>query len=415
MEIISIPHMDEYDYAEKTVLLRLDINSPIDRVTKKIVNDNRILKSLPTIQKLLDSNAKIVIIAHQGDTLDYSNLISMEEHAAKLSEYLGKNVVYIDDVAGPAAKNAIRSLKPGEAILLGNLRYLTEEVSTFENAVKLNPREMTDTYLVRNLAPLADCYINEAFSAAHRNAPSMVAFQELLPYAGGLLFVEEINSLMKVLENPAKPCVFVLGGAKISDAFGMMESVLASGAADRILCGGITGEIMLLAQGINIGSKKKSFITDRSLDIFIESAKRYLNDYPGVILYPVDLAYESNGKREEIETSLLPVEEIYMDVGSKTISEYKNILKDAKTIFINGPVGVYENPLFENGTKSVWQAIADLDAYSVIGGGDSVAAAQKFTDITKFGYVSTGGGAMVQFMSGRPLPSIEAMRRRKDK
>jgi phosphoglycerate kinase len=410
--ISGIAPMDEFNYAEKTVLLRVDINSPIDGDTKRIVNDNRIQKSAPTIKQLLEQDAKVAIIAHQGDTLDYGNLISMEEHAERLSSYLGAKVAYIDDVAGPAAKEAVRNLKPGEAVLLGNLRYLTEEVSTFENAVKLKPEEMTETYLVRNLAPLADFYINEAFAAAHRNAPSMVAFQELLPYAGGPLLLQEVNSLMRVLKGPEKPCVFVLGGAKISDAFGMMEQVLSSGVADKIITGGITGEIMLMAQGIDIGNKKKTFIKDRGLDKFIEPAKKYLKEYPGRILYPLDLAYEAGGERKEVDVADLPLDEMFMDIGSKTVEAYDKILNDAKTIFVNGPFGVYEDPLFEKGTKSIWEAIVKSGAYSVVGGGDSVAAAQKFVDTKNLGYVSTGGGAMVQFMSGKPLPLIEAMRRK---
>ena len=166
--------LDQFDYDGKTVLLRVDINSPIDGETKRIVNENRIQKSIPTIKHLLDGGAKLAMIAHQGDTLDYQNLIPMEEHAEKLSGYLGTGVSYIDDVCGPAAQERVRSLRPGEAVLLGNLRYLSEEISTFENAVKLKPDEMLDTYLVRGLAPLIDYYVNDAFAAAHRQrlAPS---------------------------------------------------------------------------------------------------------------------------------------------------------------------------------------------------------------------------------------------------
>jgi len=332
-KIVNIKHMDEMDVEGKTVLLRVDINSPINDVTKKIVNENRIKKSIPTIKTLMNRRAKLAIIAHQGDTLDYSNLISMEEHAQKLSYYLGEKVKYVDDVAGPAAQQAVKDLKPGEAVLLGNLRYLTEEVSTFENAVKLNAAEMAHTYLVRNLAPLMDCYINDAFAAAHRNAPSMVAFQQVLPYAGGLLLMEEVTSLAKVLESPTKPCIFVLGGAKISDAFGMMERVLESGIADKILTCGITGEIMLMAQGISLGKKKEVFIKDRGLDVFINDAKKYLNNFNEKICYPKDLAYEDAGFRKEMAIQDLPAEEMFMDIGKITIAEYENILSSAKTIF----------------------------------------------------------------------------------
>lgn len=403
--------LEAFDYSGKTVLLRVDINSPIDPVTKKIVNENRLKKSIPTIQYLLEHHAKLAIIAHQGDTLDYQNLIPMKEHAEKLSGLLGAKVKYIDDVAGPAAQDAIKTLQPGEAILLGNLRYLCEEISTFEDAVKLKPEEMLDTFLVRNLAPLVDIYVNDAFAAAHRNCPSMVAFQEIKPTAGGILLMKEMEALTKVMKMPEKPSVFVLGGAKISDAFGMMKQVLENGTADKVLACGITGEIMLLAQGISLGQTKEKFIKDRSLDVFIAPAKEYLGDYPDMIAVPLDLAYERDGKRQEIAVSDLPAEEMFMDIGSKTIILFKTVIAGAGTIFVNGPAGVYENQLFETGTREIWNAIADAQGYSVIGGGDTVSAASRFIDTAKINYVCTAGGAMVRFLSGKKLPLIEAMKK----
>ncbi|MGI6777791.1 MAG: phosphoglycerate kinase [Acetivibrionales bacterium] len=411
----GIRPMEALDYSGKTVLLRVDINSPIDPATKRIANENRIKKSIPTIKYLLDQGAKLAIIAHQGDTLDYHNLIPMEEHAQKLSALLGIAVKYIDDVCGPAAQEAVKALKPGEAILLGNLRYLTEEVSTFEDAVKLKPEEMLSTYLVRSLAPLVDCYVNDAFAAAHRNAPSMVAFQEMLPTAGGKLLMDEIEALTKVMEMPEKPSVFVLGGLKISDAFGMMKQVLQNGTADKILACGVTGEIMLMAQGISLGQKKEKFIKDRSLDVFLAPAKEYLNDYPGKIAVPLDLAYEKDGKRCEAAVDELPPDEMFMDIGEKTIEIFKGVIESADTIFVNGPAGVYENKLFENGTREIWNAIADAKGYSVIGGGDTVSAASRFIDLKKINYVCTAGGAMVRFLSGKKLPLIEAMKKASQK
>jgi len=411
----GIRSMEEFDYNGKTVLLRVDINSPIDPVTKKIVNENRINKSLPTINYLLHQKAKVAIIAHQGDTLDYHNLIPMAEHAEKLSQKLGRSVKYIDDVCGPAAQEAIKNLKPGEAILLGNLRYLTEEVSTFEDAVKLKPSEMLNTYLVRSLAPLVDYYVNDAFAAAHRNAPSMVAFQEVLPAAGGELLMKEIIALTKVMKTPDRPAVFVLGGLKISDAFSMMKQVLQSGSADRILACGVTGHVMLMAKGYNIGLKNERFIKERSLDVFISPAKEYLADYPDRIIYPVDLAFEKGGKREEVSISDLPADELCMDIGHKTINLFKEEISKAGTIFVNGPAGVYENKLFEDGTREIWNAIAEAKGYSVIGGGDTVSAAQRFINTSRINYVCTAGGAMVRFLSGVKMPLIEAMRKASQK
>lgn len=411
----KIKTLDEFDYSGKTVLLRVDINSPIDPVTKRIVNENRIKASIPTIKTILDQGAKLAIIAHQGDTLDYQNLIPMAEHAERLSKYLGITVEYIDDVAGPAAQQRVRELQAGQAILLGNLRYLCEEISTFENAVKLKPEELLDTYLVRNLTPLVDCYVNDAFAAAHRNAPSMVAFQELLPTAGGRQLVEEMNALTKVMEKPDKPSVFVLGGAKISDAFGMMKQVLENGTADKILTSGITGEIMLLAQGKQLGSKTEQFIKDRDLDSFVEPAKELLRDYSHKIVVPVDLAYEKDGLRQEVTIDALPQEEMFMDIGAQTITCFEEIIAQAGTLFVNGPAGVYENQLFEEGTKRIWNAIAESKGYSVIGGGDTVSAASRFIDLGKINYVCTAGGAMVRFLTGKSLPLVTAMKKAYEK
>ena len=405
----NMKSIDDFDFRSKTVLLRVDINSPIDPDTKLIVNENRIQKSLPTIQKLLDKGAMLAIIAHQGDTLDYQNLIPLEEHAKKLSGYLGIDVGYIDDVSGPAAQERVKALQPGEAVILGNLRYLSEEISTFENAVKLKPTEMLDTYLVRGLAPIVDYYVNDAFAAAHRNAPSMVAFQELKPTAAGELLFDEVAALTKVMAAPEHPSVFVLGGAKISDAFGMMKQVLESGTADKILTCGVTGEIMLLAKGYRLGEIKERFLADRGLDVFVADAEIYLRDFGNRIEFPQDLAYAVDGMRHEIAIEDLPVEQMFMDIGAKTIANYEQEIGQAKTLFVNGPAGVYEDPVFEDGTKAICNAIADANGYTVIGGGDTVTAATKFVDLDKIDYVCTAGGAMVRYLSGKKLPLIEAM------
>lgn len=401
--------LEAFELAGKTVLLRVDINSPIDPATRKIVNTNRIEKSLPTIRHLLEHGAKLAMIAHQGDTLDYHNLMSMQEHADILSKLIGSRVHYIDDVCGPAAQNEVQSLKPREAVLLGNLRYLGEELSTFENAVKLEPAQMLDTWLVRGLAPLVDLYVNDAFAAAHRNAPSMVAFQEIKPTAAGKLLFDEVAALNRVMAEPEHPCVFVLGGAKISDAFGMMQQVLEAGTADQILACGITGEIMLLAAGYPLGNTKEQFLRDRSLLEFVPEAESYLRDYGDKILYPTDLAYEVDGARVEISIDDLPAEQMYMDIGAATITAYETAIQQARTLFVNGPPGVYENPLFENGTQAIWQAIARATGYSVIGGGDTVTAASRYVEPGDIDYICTAGGAMVRYLSGKKLPLMAAM------
>ena len=403
--------LDDFDYRGQTVLLRVDINSPIDPKTRQIANENRIVQSLPTIQALVDKGAKLVIIAHQGDTLDYQNLISLEEHAQRLSRKLGREVQFIDDVAGPAAREKIKSLKEGGILLLDNLRYLTEEVSTFEEAVRLTPEEMTHSYLVRNLAPLFDFYVNDAFAAAHRSAPSMVAFQELLPSAAGILYDKELTALTTVLESPRRPCVFLLGGAKISDAFSMMEKVLAEGSADSVLTAGVTGQVMHLALGKKLGPPSEKFINDRGLGKFIAPAQEYLKKYPAKLHIPLDFAIDDGGKRREISAEELPSEGLIIDIGAKTVRAYGKILEGAGTIFVNGPAGIYEQEIGAYGTRELWQIVGGAKGYSVIGGGDTVASAARLGDLAKIDHVCTGGGALIRFLSGVKLPLIEAMKK----
>lgn len=405
--------LDDFNYRAKRVLLRVDINSPLDRQTKRIVNENRIDKSLPTIKRLTEAGAKLVIIAHQGDTLDYQNLISLKEHSEKLSQKLERPVQFIDDLAGPAAREKIKDLKDGEILLLDNLRLLTEEISTFENNVKLTPEEMTHTYLVRNLAPLFDYYVNDAFATAHRNSPSMVAFQEILPSAAGLLYDKEVSTLTKILENPERPCVFILGGAKISDAFGMMKKILSENSADYILTTGLLGEIMYLALDKKLGSPSEKFITDRSLEKFVKPAKEYLIDYPEKVLYPLDFGIDDGGKRKEVNANDLPVEKQIIDIGHKTVEKYREILVKAGTIFVNGPAGIYEKEIGAYGTRELWRIIGEAKGYSVIGGGDTVSSATHLLgkDLSKINYVCTGGGALIRFLSGAKVPLLEAMKK----
>ena len=319
---------------------------------------------------------------------------------------------FIDDIVGPAALARVQTLKDGEILLLNNVRYLTEEVSTFVRFVKLTPTELAGAWLVRKLAPMADCYVSEAFAAAHRYSPSLVGFAEVLPSAGGRLFVQELNALTQVKDAPGKPCVFVLGGARSADAFSMMEHVLKSGTADHVLTSGLTGEIMLLAQGYELGKQTEQFITDKGLATFVEQSKRLLAAYGERIETPEDLAYVApSGERVEIGLAALPTDGLLVDIGQATIARYEGLIGQAETIFVNGPAGVYESAPSALGTERLWRAVTDAPGYSVIGGGDSVAAARHFQVVDQMSYVCTAGGGMVRFLSGQQLPVVEALKR----
>jgi len=402
--------LDDFDYRGKTVLLRVDINSPIDHATGELANDNRIRKSLPTIRELADVSARVVLLAHQGDTEDYQNLVSLAPHARRLGELLGRPVGFIDDICGPAAIERIKALAPGEILLLNNVRYLCEEVSTFVNYVKLTPQQLARTWLVRNLAPLADYFVCDAFAAAHRYSPSLVGFAEVLPAAGGRLFIEEFGALAEVKDNPRHPCAYVLGGARIADAFSMMKQVLSEGTADWVLTSGLNGEVMLLAKGYSLGEPTERLIRDKGLEPFVDEARQLLATYGERILYPIDVAIDDGG-RVELSIEELPSDHLLVDIGQRTIERYIEIIRRAATIFVNGPAGMYEQPLSALGTEALWNAIADAPGYSVIGGGDSVAAGARFRVLERMDYVCTSGGGMVRYLSGQELPVVTALRR----
>ena len=404
--------LDDLEFGGKTVILRVDINSPVDAETGELKDDNRIRKSIPTIRELAEGGARVVMLAHQGDTEDYQSLVSLEPHARRVAELLGRPVEFVDDIVGPFALERVASLQDGEILLLNNVRFLTEEVSTFVRFVKLTPAQLAESWLVRKLAPLADLYVGEAFAAAHRYSPSLVGFTEVLPSAGGRLFVQELSALRRVREAPGKPCVFLLGGSRSADAFSMMEYVLANGTADHILTGGLTGEIMLLAKGYRLGERTEQLLADKGLTPFIEQSKALLAAYGDRIEYPQDLAIVSDsGERVEIALEELPAASLLVDIGQATIARYEQLMAEAATLFINGPVGVYEKEPSALGTDRLWHQAASIAGYSVIGGGDSVAAAKHFGVVGQMGYVCTAGGCMVRYMSGQQLPVVEALKR----
>ncbi len=409
---MTIATIDDAEVAGRRVLLRVDINSPIDPATGRITDDNRIVQSLPTIRDLVDRGARLVVIAHQGDTTDYHNLTSLEEHAQRLAAGLGMEVGFIDDVAGPAARERISALEPGEVLLLDNLRYLTEEVSTFERDVKLEPSALARTYLVRSLAPLFDLYVNDAFAAAHRGSPSMIGFQEVLPSVAGRLLQAELEALGSLSRDPARPCVFLLGGLRASDAFSVLGKVLGDGTADAVLTAGIAGHLMLAASGVDLGEPSTAFIRERGLDSYLPEAERHLEEHGDAIRMPLDVAVVGpDGERREIAVADLPVGDLILDIGSRTIAAYAAEIAAAGTVFVNGPPGAFEDEPTRAGTEELWKAVAASSAKTVMGGGHSVASARRFIDVADVDFVSTGGGALIRYLSGRPLPLLEAMER----
>ncbi len=403
--------LDNFDLEGKTIIARLDMNSPLEPKTREPIDITRIKKSLPTLKELSERGSKTVILIHQGSDIEYHNYASTKPHARIIAKLLGKPVEYIDDVCGPAARNKIKALKNSQILMLENVRFMAEEMTLFETKLNLTPEEQARTLIVRKLAPLADLYICDAFAAAQRCQPTLVGMEEVLPSAMGRLLEKEITFLNRLMKNSDKPCIFILGGTKIQDAFLMIDSIFRNNIADLILTGGLLAQVMLLAKGISLGEPSEDLIKKKNLEEYIEKSKDILNIFENKVKLPVDFAYSISGEREEVKVSNLPVNYTLMDIGSNTITEYEQIINNAKTIFFNGPVGVFEKTETELGTKSVLTAVAKSDTFSALGGGDSIAAVNKYNLVDDISYISTGGGALVRFLSGEELPVIKALKK----
>ncbi len=406
----GIRTLDELSVRGKTVLCRVDINQPVDRDAGTLKSINRITACVPTIRELSEKGAKVVLLAHQGSDIEYKNFYTTKPHAAVLSRLLGREVKWIDDVCGPAARQAIRDLCDGDVLLLDNVRFVAEEQTLFEMKLHLSHEQQAKTLLVQKLAPLADAYVCDAFAAAHRDQPSLCGFEQILPSAMGRLFEKEYCTVSSVMEDPARPCVFALGGAKISDAFLMMQTVLERGVADTILTGGLVANIFLIALGQEIGSYSRAFICKSNYAEFFDRAKALYERFGDRILLPDDLAWVENGERREASIYMMPSDVGAVDIGHATAAKYRACILSAKTVFVNGPMGVFEQEASEYGTKSLWQALADTEGFTVLGGGDSITATEKYKLTDKIGYICTGGGALIRFLSGEELPVVKALR-----
>lgn len=406
----GIHTLDEFELRGKTVLCRVDMNQPVDRQSGTLKSTARIEACVPTIRELSDKGAKVVLLAHQGSDIEYKNFYCTKPHAAVLEQLLGRPVRWIDDVCGPAAREAIRALKDGELLLLDNVRYVSEEQTLFEMNLHLTHEQQAKTLLVEKLAPLADLYVCDAFAAAHRDQPSLCGFEQVLPSAMGRLFEKEYCVISELMASPAKPCIFVLGGSKISDAFLMMETVLGSGVADAVLTGGLVGNILLAAKGEAIGQGSLDFIYRSSYGEYIEKAKGIYAKYADRIVLPTDLAYVQDGLRRECAVGSVPEDICAVDIGSRTAKQYETVILQARTVFVNGPMGIFEKPETELGTRTVFEALGEAPGYTVVGGGDSVTAAAKYQVKDKLGYVCTGGGALIRFLTGEELPVVRALR-----
>jgi phosphoglycerate kinase len=395
--------IDDVEVKNKVVLVRVDFNSEIDPSTKKVTSDVRIRAHAgSTIKELAEKGAKVVILAHQGRKGD-PDFTPLKQHAGILAKILKCPVQYVDDVFGDKAKRAIKVLRGGEILVLGNVRSWDGETKSG------TPEQHARTELVQNLAPLADLFVNDAFSAAHRGHVSMVGFTAVLPSVAGRIMERELKSLSRALEKPEKPCVYVMGGAKADDSLEISKYVLGNGIADYVVVGGVTAQLFLAAKGVNLGKKNMDFLAKKELLGLVPGIQSLINQYPDKILMPEDVALDVNGKRKEIPTSRLPTEYSIFDIGAKTAGKYAKLISKAKSIVLSGPMGVYENKEFNYGTRKVFEAIADSKAFSLAGGGNTIAAIEEYGLTKKIGYISTAGGALIEFLMGKKLPGVVAL------
>lgn len=355
-----------------------------------------------TIRELVDKGAKVVVLAHQGRPGE-ADFVRLEEHAEVLSRVLGKRIKYTNGIFEEKVLSAIRELRDGDVLVLENVRMFAGEQK------KGTPEEHAKTEMVVKLAPLFDLFVNDAFAAAHRSHVSIVGFTSVLPSVAGWIMERELKSLGRVLESPEKPCVFVLGGAKGDDALEISRYVLDNGVADFVLTGGVAGHVFLVARGFDLGKGNMEFLERKELLGFVAGIKELMQRYPDRIKVPLDVAVEVDGKRKEMGVDELPTDYSIFDVGAITVESYGKIIRDARSIVVSGPMGVYENGEFIYGTKRIFTEVANSQAFSLAGGGHTVAALKELGLSDKISYISTAGGALIEFLMGKKLPGVVAL------
>lgn len=396
--------LDDFSFEAKTVLLRVDFNLPLDKTTFEVLDTTRIQLALPTIKELISKNARVVILAHQGRKGSW-DFIHLTPHAKALEELLGQPITYVEDIYGEQAKNAIKNMQDGQVLMLDNVRMFDGETA------KVSVEQHSQSELVRNLAPLADIYVNDAFAAAHRSQCSLVGFMPVLPSCAGRLMEKELTTLESIVRNPNHPSVFLFGGAKFSDVVVTVDRVLGSNLADKVLLTGLPANAFLYAKGVRLGEENEEVLRKDTSEDEFEKIRSVLSTYGDAICLPRDFAVERQGSRVEVGLDQLPVDEPLFDIGQKTIDTFSGEINVAKTVFLSGPCGVFENPLFRAGTKGVFEAIAGSNAFSLVGGGHTVASLEQLGLKQKMSHISTGGGSLEKFMMGEDLVVVSELKR----
>jgi phosphoglycerate kinase len=388
----------DIDVKGKRVLVRVDFNVPLDKESGRILDDSRLRAALPTIQYLREQGARVVLCSHLGrpdGKVVESLRMSRAGIGDRLGELLGTPVHTLYHVIGPKAEEATKALKPGEVLLLENVRFFPEE-------------EANDPKMSMALAALADVYVNDAFGTAHRAHASTVGVAAYLPAVAGFLMEKEIDYLSKALTNPARPFAAVIGGAKISTKIGVLRNLL--GRLDCLIIGGGMASTLLKANGVSVG---QSLVENDQLDT-ARDIMQQADDKGVPLLLPSDAVvadrFAADADAETVPVQQVPPKMRIMDIGPDTLSSFCDAVEDCKTVIWNGPLGVAEFPRFAEGSLGMAEALAALDATTIVGGGETVALVQEAGLEDRFSHVSTGGGASLEFLEGKTLPGVAALR-----
>jgi phosphoglycerate kinase len=387
----------DIDWQGKRALVRVDFNVPLDD-RQQITDETRITAAVPTIQYLLDHGASVVLMSHLGRPKNkVVDTLRLDPVARRLGELLGREVKKVNQTTGAEAEQAAQSLKPGDVLLLENTRFDARE-------------EKNDDSMAQELARLGDIYVNDAFGAAHRAHASTEGVAKYLPAVAGLLLEKELEYIGGAIEDPQRPFVTVIGGAKISDKIGVIENLL--GKVDALLIGGGMANTFLLAQGHKVGdSLVEQESVDLAKDLLQKAADRNVK-----LMLPVDVvvadAFDNHANTQLVAANAVPDGWRILDIGSETVEQFSAVVKDAKTVIWNGPMGVFEMPKFAEGTRAIAQAMADSQATTIIGGGDSVAAVEQMNLADRMSHISTGGGASLELLEGKELPGVAALKDR---
>lgn len=387
----------------KTVLLRLDLNSPIDPSSHLILDDKRFREHLPTIRALSDS--RVVIVTHQSRP-GKKDFTTLEAHAEKMEHLLGTPVTYIDSIFGRHARETVSAMKPGDVVMLENVRFNAEENLT------LKPEEAKKTHIVRKLSAMADVFVNDAFGTAHRSQPTVVGLPLAMRSAAGLLMEKEVSTLSKVFSGAPRPVCMVLGGTKVDDSIAVAAHVLENGIADQVIVIGVVANVFLIAAGYDIGNPSTQLIAQLKYQPEIEKAKAILARFGDRVIMPDTVAVREDNKRVEYPVTKIPADVPVLDLGMDALASLVQTIKRSGTVVFNGPAGVFEEADFATGTYELLRAASQVE-FSVVGGGHTAAVIEKLGIEQDFTHISTGGGACIEFLTGKKLPAVEALEQSK--